>query len=118
VVELVNKLDFRELKQQLLPRLQRLCTSPPSPLNPLAVRVAALMCLAKIASVFDSDTLFGSSAQAAQAASAQGVGASMGGVVCGSLVRASLFDCPIFYFSCSLHQSPETPINHNHHIAI
>ena len=59
VVEVVNKVDYRELKQQLLPRILRMCSHPASLLNPLPVRVAAMMCIAKIAQVFDSDAIFG-----------------------------------------------------------
>jgi hypothetical protein len=76
VVELVNKLEYRELKNQLLPRICRIVRGPASPANPLSLRVAGLMCLAKIASVFDSDTLLGGAlpggAAAAAAAAATG----------------------------------------------
>jgi hypothetical protein len=46
--DIVNKLDYRELKAQLFPRIGRLCAAPASPFHPLPVRVAALMCLAKV----------------------------------------------------------------------
>lgn len=53
-VNVVNKLEFREFKALILPRLKAVCSAPTTHLS---MRVNALICMSKIFTLLDSETI-------------------------------------------------------------